>query len=533
MSAFSVEGWFKTSNASGSIFSYDNSGQSPGNPTRVFQFYIFNGQFVFLPLMSSGAYVVCTSISTTLHDGNWHHAVGTYDGSSAKLYIDGVLQSTQALTGSTPAGGGQPLLIGTGSNNAIGNYLPYTGSIDEVALYGSALSSTRVTAHFNAALDDGLAPAFATVIPYSENGNLHLLYKLSQGYGVPVNISVTGDLTQSFGPLSSGRRSHVNLTGVTSGQTYNLTITATNTYGTGTGYNITCTHTGNGYVDVVMQDNPAVLHQSNETAGTIAYDYSLNDRDGSYGGTVALNDTTDPAVGATQIPKHVRLDGTSGHVMLDSSNWLTPASGMTFEAICYFRSLPSFARIFDFSPTPSSVGFLLTSPNGGTNIRFYNGGSSYFDTSTYSLNTWAHIAVTMSGTGQVKMYVNGQLKGSGTVTAPANGVRAYKYLGRSNYNGDPYLPASFAHTAVYNQELTASRIYAHFAAMGLPAAGTQMSRMSATALTTDGTINRINSRNSVQTLASDGTINRTLSRIGVQVLVKTKARYIGWGQTRT
>ena len=79
--------------------------------------------------------------------GQWTHLVGTYDGTTMRLYVNG------ALIGATPSGYVQntqrPLWIATGRTESTPTfYLP--GRVDEAAVYGSALSATRVQAHFAA-----------------------------------------------------------------------------------------------------------------------------------------------------------------------------------------------------------------------------------------------------------------------------------------------------------------------------------------------------------------------------------------------
>ncbi|HEX5591491.1 MAG TPA: LamG domain-containing protein, partial [Candidatus Limnocylindrales bacterium] len=77
--------------------------------------------------------------------GAWHHYVGTYDGTNARIYIDGALAA-----GPTPLAG--PLTtaprffeMGTYNNGGGGKF---NGRIDEVAVYSSALSASRIQAHY-------------------------------------------------------------------------------------------------------------------------------------------------------------------------------------------------------------------------------------------------------------------------------------------------------------------------------------------------------------------------------------------------
>tara|TARA_R100001460_G_scaffold78319_2_gene119357 strand:+ start:426 stop:1304 length:879 start_codon:yes stop_codon:yes gene_type:complete len=79
------------------------------------------------------------------YDSNWHHYTGVYDGTSAancKLYLDGNLVATGTGTppSSLPATTGDVFQIG-----ALGTSFYTTGSIDEVAIWNSALSSDAVT----------------------------------------------------------------------------------------------------------------------------------------------------------------------------------------------------------------------------------------------------------------------------------------------------------------------------------------------------------------------------------------------------
>lgn len=84
-------------------------------------------------------------VGPVVTDNVWHHIVVTDDRTNVRLYVDGALFATTAsntaasFTNSTWRIGA----YGTGAGNE-----NFAGSVDEVALYKTTLSATRVTAHY-------------------------------------------------------------------------------------------------------------------------------------------------------------------------------------------------------------------------------------------------------------------------------------------------------------------------------------------------------------------------------------------------
>lgn len=89
--------------------------------------------------------------TTSIDDNAWHHVAFTFDTSQdLRLYVDG---SQEGGTSST----GKNILQQTSSGLRLGSAWSegaldrYDGALDEFAWYGTALSSARIAAHFNAA----------------------------------------------------------------------------------------------------------------------------------------------------------------------------------------------------------------------------------------------------------------------------------------------------------------------------------------------------------------------------------------------
>jgi hypothetical protein len=78
----------------------------------------------------------------------WVHLVETFDGTTLRLYVNGVQAASGAVTGYT-ANTGAPLLIG-GSDYGSGLTEPFPGVVDDVAVYNSALTAAKIRTHYNA-----------------------------------------------------------------------------------------------------------------------------------------------------------------------------------------------------------------------------------------------------------------------------------------------------------------------------------------------------------------------------------------------
>jgi hypothetical protein len=93
---------------------------------------------------SDGGQSTCHSTAAVLP--GWHHFVATFDGATSRTYLDGIL-SAQVAASAPLLPATEVLWIGA-SNWDPAAYLQ--GSVDELAVYGFALSQARITAHFQA-----------------------------------------------------------------------------------------------------------------------------------------------------------------------------------------------------------------------------------------------------------------------------------------------------------------------------------------------------------------------------------------------
>src|SRR6266550_3488691 len=89
---------------------------------------------------------------------SWSHLAATYDGTTMRLYVNGVQVGTHAVSGSITTSNGQ---LSIGGNNVWGEY--FAGLIDEVRVYNRALSAGEIQTDMTTAL--GSASPSDTTLP--------------------------------------------------------------------------------------------------------------------------------------------------------------------------------------------------------------------------------------------------------------------------------------------------------------------------------------------------------------------------------
>lgn len=148
---FSTEAWFKTTTTSGGqlIGFGSTTGLSSAQHDR--HLYMANGgQLTFG--VYPGSVKTITS-PATYNDGQWHHTVATLSSAGMKLYVDGSLVASDAtVKNAEPYTGywhiGAGLLAGLWPSQPSSNY--FNGTLDEVAIYTTALDADQVAAHYRA-----------------------------------------------------------------------------------------------------------------------------------------------------------------------------------------------------------------------------------------------------------------------------------------------------------------------------------------------------------------------------------------------
>jgi hypothetical protein len=95
-------------------------------------------------MLWDGSENVYTPPAPGVWDGEWHHAVGTYDGATIRLYVDGKLATERAWSGSITYGlkDGDQFIIG--NPYVVKQRKQYQGDVDEVLVWDRALTAREV-----------------------------------------------------------------------------------------------------------------------------------------------------------------------------------------------------------------------------------------------------------------------------------------------------------------------------------------------------------------------------------------------------
>ena len=77
--------------------------------------------------------------------GQTYHVVGTFDGMTQRLYVNGVQVASGAFSG--PMNANTKPASWSGSWDTASEFL--AGTVDDVAVYAKALTATQVANHYN------------------------------------------------------------------------------------------------------------------------------------------------------------------------------------------------------------------------------------------------------------------------------------------------------------------------------------------------------------------------------------------------
>ncbi len=139
---FTAEAWFRTSSKNGGrILGFGSAATGASGSYDRMVYLDTQGRVNFG--VYPGAMRVVTS-SAAFNDGAWHHVAASLGSTGMTLYVDGKQVGARTDTTSAQAYNGYWRV---GADNVWSGSTTFTGSIDEVAIYPTALPADRVAAH--------------------------------------------------------------------------------------------------------------------------------------------------------------------------------------------------------------------------------------------------------------------------------------------------------------------------------------------------------------------------------------------------
>jgi hypothetical protein len=139
----SIEVVAKISSTATDVGTFLQKGGTNGGWTEGYRFGYGTTGLLFMQVGNGGASTVSTN---DMRDDAWHHYIGQYNGTHTDIYIDGVLNVSEAVAENLE-GGTNDVYIGRSYNPSF--KYPLNATLDFVRVYNKSLSAEQISALFN------------------------------------------------------------------------------------------------------------------------------------------------------------------------------------------------------------------------------------------------------------------------------------------------------------------------------------------------------------------------------------------------
>ena len=368
--------------------------------------------------------------------------------------------ANQTMTNNT-----EPLAIGQSSGSA---YIK--GTLDEVALYNTALTPTQITQHYEAGLAAVLTPPSA-LSATPGNGTASLQWTGSSSKNVAGYKVYRAEANGSWPSTPLATVSSATLvytdTGLTNGSTYTYRVTAYESAGNQSSpsnqASVTpagaCSPRQSSYSGVVSATAGLVGYwRLGESSGTVACDSTANHDNGTYLGGVTLGV---PGAIAADPDTAVSLDGSSGQVSVPASSSLNVGDTFTIEAWVKRGTSKSGSNEVIASKQEGSLVLMFNEADQLTLRRSTYGNIATANVATTDTASWHYVVATKNGA-SVHLYLDGT-DVTGTV-ANQTMTNNTEPLAIGQSSGSAYIKGTLDEVALYNTALTPTQITQHYEA---------------------------------------------------------------------
>lgn len=425
-----------TSNISLSAWIYRNSsgkydciiGKDNYAGNNGYSLWIYNDDKLTLRFGNSRIYKSNTSIPI----GSWVHVAGTFDGTNAKLYINGTLDSYYSA--SAPSSNSGLLYLGT-PQDAVGNPLfNFSGTLEDIRIWNIALTQSAIQSSMNSEL-------------LGNETGLVAYYSFNQG-------------------IAGGNNAAISIVTDKTANAFNGTLTNFTKNGASSNFvvgNFTSSIVSSGLVLHLDAGNTS----SYPGSGTTWTDLSSN----GYNGTLTNGPTFSSANGGSIV-----FDGTNdvasfGNILnMGLSSW-------TMSCWVKFNVGSGLAGIMGKTSYRGYVGrYSLYIENNNLNALFQPDISFIITTaiSPYLNNKFHNLVMTIDRTSMMYFYIDGVSVGTplnvnGVSSINLNSSTDNFYIGSygSSDGQSPqyFLNGNVSQAAIYNRALTAAEVLTNYNAL--------------------------------------------------------------------
>ncbi len=436
-----------------------------GDPTTSYYSILASGDGSSLIYTNSSlTQSVTWAVSPPLLNRFTHMAV-VFNGGNVTAYIDGLSLGTKVNPGFSGVTG-QPAYVGS-----LGMTPPglWTGSIDEVAVYGDALSANTIAIH-NSRFLFGTNVSAPTIVTQPLGTKT-----LFAGGSPSLKVTATGTAPLGYQWTFAGNA----IPGATNA-TFILPATTTNSSGTysvvvsnpigsapGQSFTLNFIAPPDKYAAKVMGADPLAYWRLDEKSGTNAFDVA-GGNDGFYSGAVSQGAAGALPGIADTAASFVGLG--DGKVSIPFSPVLNPSTPFTIEFWANPKThtpdgatyVPMGSQLRNGS---ARLGWAFYMENNGTGWEFQTGDSSGVHADPVSPlpvvpGRYDHIVAVYDGSGGVQLFVNAVLEASGSGAFVPNPSNPW-VIGTRN-DGNFGFDGSIDEVAFYNHALTTNEITDHF-----------------------------------------------------------------------
>jgi hypothetical protein len=463
---FTVEVWVKApvnqaelTNVDNDIIEKWNQNGGGGYPfvIRMYnQTHSYNGRITGARFNGSSGIGVTST--TRINDNRWHHVTMVKQSNSLKLYIDGALEDSvfDNLTGNTT----NPFNLYIGGRN--GWYNNYSGSVDELKIYNTALTSMQIKADMRDT---------SAILP----ANLMAYYNFDEGVNSSVNTHIKQIKDKSI-YANHGTLSSLLLTGNQRNfiKSYAMVVPTAMA-----GSNITNEgFTANWLAPTLTRFDYYKVDVSTTTdySGPITGSPFIVSKDslsltlaglkkGYYYYRVSAIDSTSSLEAASSLTEEVLVPYEYSGNAIDFSgvNVITvPApnnliNSFTMEGWVYLKAYNGVSNLFAYGFDNGQVGNgigLYAMEAGDLYVQYPEIGG-FYPGYKMPLNTWVHLALTRTGN-IARVYVNGVQLSITNGTGP-KGPSAEIRLG--SHNGIRYFKGRIDEFRFWNYARTSEQLY--------------------------------------------------------------------------